>query len=103
MRDQGLAYPATVDLGRDQWNGDHTDCVDVEVVPQFAEEPFVVAVRSSSHLHLASAETGGVLDAEEAAGKLQLGLHPHRAGAEMQGWVLAVWVSEALQVEYQLT
>lgn len=93
----------TVDLGRDLWNGDHTDCVDAGVVPQVAEEPFVAAVRSSSRLHLASAETGGGRDAEEAAGELQLGLHPHRAGAEMQGWVLAVWVSEALQVAYPPT
>ncbi len=65
LQDQGLAYPATVDLGSDLWNGDHIDCVGV--VPQVVEEPFVAAVRSSSRLHLASAETGGGQDAEEAA------------------------------------
>lgn len=82
LQDQGLAYPATVDLGRDLWYGDHIDCVDAGVDPQVVEEPFVAAVRSSSHLHLASAETGGGQDAEAAAGELQRGLHPHQAGAE---------------------
>lgn len=99
LQDQGLAYPATVDLGRDLWNVDHIDCVGV--VLQVVEEPFVAAVRSSSCLHLASAETGGGQDAEEAAGKLQVGLHPHRAGVETYGWVSAVWASEGLQVVYR--
>lgn len=82
LQDQGLAYPATVDLGRDLWNVDHIDCVGVGVVPQVVEEPFVAAVRSLSRLHLASAETGGGRDAEEAAGELQVGLQPYQAGAE---------------------
>lgn len=82
LQDQDLAYPATVDLGRDLWNGDHIDCVGVGVVPQVVEEPFVAAVRSSSRLHLASAETGGGQDAEEAAGELQVGIHPRQAGVE---------------------
>lgn len=80
---QGLVYPGTVGLGRDLWNGDHTDCVDVGLAPKVVEESFGAVVRSSSHLHLASAETGGGQDAEKAAGELQLGRHPHQAGAKM--------------------
>lgn len=79
---QGLVYPGTVDLARDLWNGDHIDCVDAGLAPKIAEEPFGAVVRSSSRLHLASADTGGGWDAEEDAGELQLGLHPHQAGAE---------------------
>lgn len=70
-----------MDWGRDLWNGDHIECVDVEVVLSVAGEPFGVVVRSSSRLDLASVETGGGQDAVEAAGEFQLGLHPHQAGA----------------------
>lgn len=80
---QGLVYPGTVDSERDLWNGGHTDCVDVGLAPKIAEEPFGAVVRSSSRLHLASADTGGGWDAEEDAGELQLGHHLHQAGAEM--------------------
>lgn len=77
---QGLLYLAIVDLERDLWNGDHTECVDVEAALSVVGKPFAVEVRSSYRLHLASAEIGGGQDAVEAAGEFQLGLHPYQAG-----------------------